>query len=92
MIKPEPGMKIRWRNVYYPLGEWLDENGEQVEVTTGFRALFDSIKIIVMMGNASSAPGHGEPSITAMRPSFINEENLERIDIGDKFITITQCK
>lgn len=88
MVNPEQGMKIRWQNFYYPHGEWLNDRGERVEISSGFRATFGSIKLIVMMDSAASTPGHGDPVMTALRPSFIDESSLERVDVADGFITI----
>lgn len=87
-VSPLPGMKVKWKNVYYPFGEWLNEAGEEVDISKGFRAGFGGVNLIVMMTPATSSPGHGEPSMTANRPSFIDEDALEFITIGDEYITI----
>lgn len=81
-------MKIRWVNVYYPFGEWLDEAGQEVTVPDGFRATLGDTNLIVMMSEAVTSGGHGEPSMTAKRPEFIDEDNLKFVTIGGEFITL----
>lgn len=81
-------MKIRWVNVYYPLGEWKNELGEVVAVPDGFRATFNDKNLIVIMRNSTSPGGHGEPSITAKRPEFIDEDNLEFLKVDGEFIAL----
>ncbi|HFT8655595.1 TPA: hypothetical protein ACGSTA_001154 [Enterobacter cloacae] len=81
-------MKIRWVNVYYPLGEWKNESGEVVAVPDGFRATLNDKNLIVIMRNSTSSGGHGEPSIMAKRPEFIDEDNLEFVKVDGEFITM----
>lgn len=81
-------MKIRWVNVYYPFGEWLDEAGQEVTVPDGFRATLGDTNLIVMMSEASSPGGHGEPSMKAKRPQFIDEDNLAFVIVDGAFITL----
>lgn len=87
-VEPLSGMRIKWQNIYYPLGEWINDSGDVVKIDGGFRADHGNINIIVMMHAATCGGGHGELSITSNIPSFINEDNLDVLSIGDGFITI----
>ncbi|OAT32004.1 hypothetical protein M975_1896 [Buttiauxella brennerae ATCC 51605] len=88
-VKPLPGMKVKWKDVYFPFGDWINDAGDVVDITNGFRAEFGGIRLIVMMTPNTSAPGHGEPSMTANRPSFIDEDALEYCTtVNGNFITI----
>ena len=44
--------------------------------------------LIVIMRNSTSPGGHGEPSITAKRPEFIDEDNLEFLKVDGEFIAL----
>lgn len=87
-IPPAPGMKVKWRSVYWPVGEWVDENGEVVDITRGFKAINNSAEILVVMSNKTSPSGHGEPSITAPVPLYIHAETLELLPLPTDFIEI----
>ena len=32
-------MRITWKDVYHPVGEWRDENDDKVEIDHGFRSI-----------------------------------------------------
>lgn len=80
-------MKIKWKNVYYPMGEWVNEQGEKVEGPKGnFRARVGDKVILVIMHAVHTPPGHGESSMTGNQPCYLDQITLEPIDIGDAFI------
>lgn len=81
-------MNVKWVTVYYPYGEWRNHDGDAVNITGNFRAMHEGANVIVMMRNAAGASGHGEPAVTALRPSYIDEDNLEWLDLDGKFIAI----
>lgn len=80
--------KIRWVDVYYPYGEWQDDNGIIVKAPSIFRATYNGINLMVMMVEARTLPGHGEPSMAGKQPKFVDEENLEFVDVCKDFITL----
>lgn len=65
-------MKIKWKSVYWPLGEWQNEAGDKVEITGNFKAKYEGKDIIVNMVSQTSQAGHGDPAITASIPSFLD--------------------
>lgn len=79
-------MNVQWVTVYYPFGEWRGLDGEVVNISGNFRAMHEGVNVIVMMRKATGASGHGEPPVTAFRPSYIDEDNLEWLDLDGKFI------
>ncbi|MFV8216935.1 hypothetical protein ACNQ0T_00525 [Enterobacter cloacae complex sp.6700776] len=80
--------KIRWVDVYSPYGEWQDDNGIIVKTPSIFRATYNNINLMVVMVDVKSAPGHGEPSVTAKRPQFIDEDNLDFVKVDGNFIVL----
>ncbi|MCW2477756.1 hypothetical protein [Candidatus Symbiopectobacterium sp. NZEC135] len=78
-VTPKSGMKVKWRSVYWPLGEWVNDSGDVVDITTNFKGHIAGKSILVIMNNSMSSPGHGEPSITAATPSYIDGESLDSL-------------
>ena len=80
-------MKIRWKNVYFPIGEWIDESGVTAKITGNFKCKYQGRDLICTMSQARCDGGHGEPSITANVPSFIDAETLGPVDV-DGFVDV----
>ncbi|MCU2432377.1 hypothetical protein [Enterobacter kobei] len=87
-VAPESGMKVKWRSVYWPIGEWVNEEGDVVEITKNFRAKSDDGEILVVMNNETSGGGHGDPAITSPTPSFIHADTLDSLPHPPGFIEI----
>ncbi|GLY59653.1 hypothetical protein Pcaca05_05110 [Pectobacterium carotovorum subsp. carotovorum] len=87
-VAPQSGMKVKWQSVYWPIGEWINETGEAVDIVSGFRAKDGDREILVVMNNNRSSPGHGEPSITAPTPSYIDAASLDSLPAPRDFIEI----
>jgi len=77
--------KIRWKNVYHPLGKWVDEAGRKVETPAAFRCRYGDRVLICMMVPVVSPPGHGEPSVEGSIPYFIDDETLVDVKLLDGF-------
>lgn len=88
VVQPKPGMKVKWHSVYWPIGEWNNDSGEVVDITSGFRATDGMLEILVVMNNSTSSSGHGDPPITYPTPSFINAETLESLPHPKDYIEI----
>ncbi|HAS1181951.1 hypothetical protein [Enterobacter cloacae] len=87
-IAPAPGMKVKWRDIYWPVGEWVNEDGDIVEIAGNFRAISGEDDILVIMNNQTSRGGHGDPPITSPTPSFIHAETLESLPKPPDFIEL----
>lgn len=81
-------VKIKWKSIYYPLGEWVYENGYKCDIKGNFRCKVDGVKCIVVMKSVTTPSGHGEPSMTSDQPTAIREDTLEVVDIKDKFVDV----
>jgi hypothetical protein len=78
-------MRIRWKSIYWPYGEWKQEDGTTVpNMPANFRAVYNDRVIIVTSVNQTSPPGHGEGSVTSAVPFYIYEDTMESFDPRDK--------
>lgn len=85
---PLSGMKVKWQSVYWPIGKWINEAGEDVDIVSGFRAKDGDREILVVMNNTTSPAGHGEPRISAPIPAYIDAESLDSLPEPRNFIEI----
>lgn len=73
-------MKIQWKFIYYPLGEWISEDGSIVpSMDSNFRAIYNGKEILVIYASANSGVSHGESNINSAIPVFIDADTLEQI-------------
>ncbi len=84
-------MKIKWKNVYFPIGEWVDENGVKTQVDLNFRCKHEGRDLICTMIPARCGAGHGEPAMTANVPSFIDAETLAPVEV-DGFVDVVESR
>ncbi len=71
-------MRIRWKNIYWPAGQWIDENGVRVQPSQeNFYATHEGRKIIVHRVPQTSPPSHGEASMTDTVPFYLYADTLE---------------
>lgn len=80
-------MKIKWLNVYFPIGEWIDERGVTAKIDGNFKCKYQGRDLICAMSPATCGAGHGESAITANVPSFIDAETLEPVEV-DGFVEV----
>lgn len=73
-------MKIKWHDVYWPIGEWRNEKGDRVDLEGNFRCFIGDRAAICTLQNETCGGGHGEPAITAGTPKFMDAITLEAIE------------
>lgn len=87
-------MKVKWKSIYYPIGELVDcETGKKCELSAEIRRDYCSIdgrKVIFAFINQASQSGHGEPSISANTPAYFYADTLEQAPI-DSVVEISEC-
>jgi len=82
-------MKIKWKNIYYPVGNWVDKNGNVFKKAGNFRAKYKNNEILVVHTKIESKGGHGEGIISGFQPTFFDSETLKQIHIyKDEYIEI----
>lgn len=75
-------MKIKWKSIYYPLGEWNDEECNEVKIeANNFKAVLKNRDIIVLMVEEEGGGGHGDPRFKGKAPKYIYADTLEDTDI-----------
>lgn len=87
-VVPQPGMRVKWRSIYFPIGEWVNDAGDVVDIVSSFRAKYGDKDILVVMQESMSPAGHGEPSMTAITPTFIDEKILDSLPATNDYIKI----
>lgn len=74
-------MKITWKSIYYPIGQWQDESGNEVLKSGNFKCKKDGVNLLCIMKDCKSDAGHGESAIISKVPSFINADTLKYVAI-----------
>lgn len=87
-------MKVKWKIIYYPIGELVDcETGAKRELSAEIRRNHCSIggrKIIFVFTIASCPAGHGEPAMSAEVPAYFYDDTLEPAP-RDSIVEISGC-
>jgi len=86
-MRKELKMLIKWRSIWWPSGEWRDENDKKVNLTGNFMCKINTEWHICVMADKTSAAGHGDPSVTSDVPMFINNHTLKEVKF-DGFIFV----
>ncbi|WP_272675626.1 hypothetical protein [Providencia sp. PROV092] len=69
-------MKIKYNSIYYPDGEWVDENGNKVEmIKKSFHAKYNGRNIFVIINEVSVNDGHMNMGPSTV-PTFYDSETL----------------
>ena len=79
--------KVQWKNVYYPAGQWVDEEGNKITISGNFKCKHNKVDLICVMHSAEGGGGHGDPRFSAEVPSFINATTYQPV-VVDGFIEI----
>lgn len=72
--------KIKWKEIYYPIGEWIDVFERKVEIEGNFKCIINGIDAICIMNKITTPLGHGESSISSFIPKFYDYETLKEIE------------
>lgn len=80
-------MQIKWHSIWWPSGEWRDENDKKVNLIGNFMCKINDEWHICVIADKTSAAGHGDPSVTAGVPMFINNHTLKEVK-HDGFIFV----
>lgn len=70
--------RVKWKSVYYPIGEWVDEFGKKVVITDNFRFTYNNTPHICIFVEVESGGGHGESSVAGKVPKYFREDNLQQ--------------
>lgn len=82
-------MDVKWQFFYWPLGNWVDPEGNAVAVEMPFRAKHCDRVLLVTPSGISGGGGHGEPSMSGVEPKYFDSETLKPFDLPDgDFITV----
>lgn len=81
-------MDVKWEFSYYPIGGWIDPEGNSVRLSMPFRAKHRDTVLLVTPKGIHSAAGHGEPAMDGTEPQYFINDTLEPFELpqGD-FIT-----
>lgn len=76
-------MKITWKSVYFPIGEWQNGKGTEIKIQGNFRCTHQGTNLLCIMYSVTSRGGHGEGSITDDIPAFVDAETLKPYQVKD---------
>ena len=80
--------KLKWKRVYFPIGEWVDEIGDVINVIDyNFRAFYGGVEILVLMIDKSCE------GITCGVPHYFNSSTLGEIKLSNNdYIEVEESK
>lgn len=73
--------KVRWKWIYYPVGGWVYEDGQEATIIGNFRCTYAGRLLIAVMAEVKSSGGHGDPASTGLGPTFIDSETLINVTV-----------
>ena len=72
-------MKIKYNSIYYPEGEWVDEDGNKVEMRKkSFHAKYNGRDIFVIINEVSVNDGNMTMGPSPV-PTFYDSETLDEL-------------
>ena len=86
---PREQVRVKWKPIWYPVGEWVDEFGKKVVITNNFRFNYNNIPHICIFVMVESGGGHGEGSAVGKVPKYFREDTLqESYNPADIFVDV----
>ena len=76
-------MKVKWKDIWYPTGQWMDDKDVVVQLEGNFFCKHEitGAMLICVMIPTKGPTGHGEAPHTAERPHFIQVEGLQNYEV-----------